>query len=442
MDDFNRLYTEAVEFLDSKQAYFLTHVLNMGSPCLSGEVDTAAVGLQDGKLVFWVNPDFASLLDGPGLAFVLSHETLHAKLKHPQMSQDFDSKELFNKAADAVINDYLVNILDIDLAVVDGMEFVTGLNSVGVDCEWFSVREVYEMLICQGSSATEATCSGGNVVVDASDLDESDGGFAYLPDDFDISDFLDGSDENIWPDSLPSVEVEGFGCSVAPGVSPVKEVALDKNLTLNWVELLREVIPDFGMSGSGKSRASVSYHARPRKLSGFYAKGVDVALPVSRPNPKGRLKDRQLPRVVLALDTSGSISANTVRRFLSLARSVPDAKAEVFTCTFTTSYMPLDVKNPKYVSGGTNFSAVEDFIRLEVLPKSGNAYPDMVIVVTDGQSAFYGSSPTAGHLPSWKWLIDSKQNVSYFKRMGVFNYSRDGLEVEDKNVSVLDTYVK
>jgi predicted metal-dependent peptidase len=140
---FDQKYHEAINYLDENFTYFLTHVLNAGKPRQSGIVPTACVALPTKStrledFEFHFNPDFAETLDDEEMGFVLAHETMHVLLNHLELGQHFDNPQIFNLAADAVINDYLV---DLGLEMVEGG--VTGEALVGHSCAHSTVAEVY-----------------------------------------------------------------------------------------------------------------------------------------------------------------------------------------------------------------------------------------------------------------------------------------------------------
>jgi predicted metal-dependent peptidase len=201
------LYTEAIDYLDTNYAYFLTHVLKIGKPEWTTAMDTAAVMLDLKDQAVWLgsgtgksddldynefkfvfNPTFASQLPIPILAFVLAHETMHIILNHLKLSRTFvDVKKLrklqeareqgrglkkdeiadmikqnqnamrFNIAADCVINDYLANA---------GFEMwehcMRGEKVVGTDCSNLTVTEVYQLLLKQANQQPQQcqTCGG------------------------------------------------------------------------------------------------------------------------------------------------------------------------------------------------------------------------------------------------------------------------------------------
>jgi predicted metal-dependent peptidase len=108
----------------------------------------------------------------------------------------------------------------------------------------------------------------------------------------------------------------------------------------------------------------------------------------------------------MALDTSGSIGDDTARKFITLARSIPRDNIHLEVITFTDSVMPLDLDNPRFQSGGTSFSPIENYIRSTVMPKYKNKYPSSVVVITDGDASFYGAKPEDKHKDNWFWLLD------------------------------------
>jgi len=127
------------------------------------------------------------------------------------------------------------------------------------------------------------------------------------------------------------------------------------------------------------------------------------------PNPEGEGRHKgKKPAIVLALDTSGSISAQDKNRFISLAQSIPQDKIELFACTFTTSVRPLDLENPRFLNGGTAFGPIHDWIMKDVLPHT-KTYPKAVVVVTDGMASFYPQAmATEEQKKGWFWLHTRK----------------------------------
>jgi hypothetical protein len=117
--------------------------------------------------------------------------------------------------------------------------------------------------------------------------------------------------------------------------------------------------------------------------------------------------------------TSGSIGQDDANKFVNLARSVPQQKIKLFVCTFTTQYMELDLENPQWNSGGTSFSAIDDYIRDIVMPQNRKQYPKGVVVITDGCASFdRGGSPDKDQEKGWYWLLTQGGRYGYGNQPG------------------------
>ena len=103
--------------------------------------------------------------------------------------------------------------------------------------------------------------------------------------------------------------------------------------------------------------------------------------------------------VLMAIDTSGSISRSVLDRFLCVARSIPADRVLLTAISFDTKVYPVDIwENVPVIrgGGGTSFMAVETFATQQI-----GRYPDLVVVLTDG----YAPRPVIQHPDRWFWLI-------------------------------------
>jgi len=485
------LYGDAIRYLDENYTYFLTNVLNIGSPMWTTSIPTAAVTMdKDAKnqdtFGFIFNPKFGSSLTTEQFAFILAHETLHIVLYHLNLSLNFDNKEVFNVAADAVINDYLDGA---GLELIDGI--CRGESLVGYNCANCTVTDVYHDIInnpetmkklgqgecesCGGSGeeGDDSACGGsgqddkGNPCDDCGGSGkgkcpdcngcgkQGQGGGGYVI--IDSHDWMHNP-ENIkkfkeamaaagvkpedLPDDLEEILTEAqntYEKTQMAGNGVGKEEFLqEQKVTIKWAELLEKVDPDmFRMPGAGP-RPITSFRQPRRKLAGM-ASFSDAILPCLETPDKGKLTNRsdRKPSIVVALDTSGSIGTETANKFVNLGRSIPQDKVNVFACTFTSRYQPLDLDNPRWNSGGTCFSAIEDFIRTEVLHQNENKYPSAVVVVTDGHASFPRSRPNTVQAEGWFWLLLG----DYEKQLAVSNFANSHHGFKKENFDTLDGYV-
>jgi hypothetical protein len=180
---------------------------------------------------------------------------------------------------------------------------------------------------------------------------------------------------------------------------------------LAWQEFLHDLVPDPYLEGRGPGPPRrPSYHHPHRKLAAF----DEVTLPVPRRGKRGGPRNTSKPRVVIAIDTSGSLKRDQARQLISLAKSIPKRRAELYVCSFTTEYTEINLQRPEFPIGYTNLSAIEEFIQDRVIRqrRGQDRYPQAVIVMTDGKSTFNGIAPEEKYHTRWNWLLTEKPQPS------------------------------
>lgn len=422
--DYKQGYRDSVDFLDENFAFFLTHILNMGTPHLDASVPTAAVMIpKDGKPAdfrFAFNPNLFALLTTEERAFVLGHETLHVLLNHlsllvrGQAAGKFKDGRKFNIAADCVINDWLVNMGLEPGRLADFGAF--GPKVVGYDCSNATVSEVYVNIPEQDP---DEQGEGGEGSGDPLEEFLKGAGSGQGGQGFDDHEWLKGATQEQqdaaeamskgadMPEDLTDKKDDDQSTSkygnpgggAGSGQGALQSFIEKKGVTMAWAELLREIDPDAFKSGGDRPRPS--YHKARRKIIGVAnAYDTPIILPVEREvyNPRG-----ECPAIFMALDVSGSC-AHHANTFVTLARSVPQKKIKLFAATFSDGCEYLDLENPKWRGGGTSFSPIENYIRTKVVPELGH-YPKAVVVVTDGEGHFGGIKPEGKNADKWLWLL-------------------------------------
>jgi predicted metal-dependent peptidase len=415
-------FDQGLEYLNQEYPFFVTHVLNIGPPRWTNEIDTAAVQTftpeQTDDFQFIFNPEFSKQLPPAEIGFVAAHETMHILLNHLKLAQQFDDHRLFNLSADAVINDFLY---EQGLELPEGV--VTGQDLIGEDCSNLTVSEVYsraELEQINNSSSQpgdsdstkdqfrslddhqwlHADPNDDNTKQAIADIEQ-----AYQQVKDQLPDQIDEMRDTVATPSSFSAQQAGSGDD-----NQLRKWREDRGLSLAWEDLLNEIDPDILADLSKSPPPRHSFSRRPRNLLAF----PDTILPTIHKPEKDSGKNKEKPTIVMALDTSGSIGSKTANQFVTLAKSIPQDKVNLFACTFTTRYRDLDLDQPSFSSGGTSFSAIEEYIQNKVIghtaPNSSqilNNYPKSVIVITDGYSSFNrGLKPSNQQLDeSWMWLI-------------------------------------
>lgn len=394
--DLNNHYHDAIKWCDNETfAYFVTDLLNIGSPVWDTSIPTACVSVPSdtanlSDFQYRFNPDFAAGLEPSTLAFVAAHETLHIVLNHLRLGKTYADPKLFNIAADCVINDYLASQgFDVPDWVMRGEE------KVGFDTANATVSEVYTAL-AQAEAAGDQQDEGepGDGLVDdhswIHNASDQQGDAAEA-----AGNIADGNgnvpqEVKDTKSDVPGGGGQGFGIE-----NGSRSYFRDGKVSLRWERLLRRVNPD-AFKGAAQRASWVS---RPRRIAGM----PEAILPDYDTN-RNRSGRQNQPAIVIALDTSGSIADDDARRFVNLARSVPKGKIKLFPMTFTTEARDLDLDNPQYVGGGTEFGCIETYIQENVVPKLGH-YPKAVVVITDGEATFCSAQVDERNKKSWTWLV-------------------------------------
>ena len=450
----DRKYQRSIDYLDENFAFFLTHVLNMGDPEWRNDVPTAAVALpkdendfRNFKYVF--NPTFADALSDNDLAFIMAHETMHILLNHLRLHRTFDRPDVFNIAADCVINDYL------DSMGLTAPEYVmTGEKNVGYNCANATVGEVYRALMKnppqqqdgqgqgdggggqgqpgqggggQGDGQPQQPMQGNGQAIDDHSWMEPEKQGASA-DDREQQEkaadriYEDTKNQEGVPSPMQDTRDDDNSASKygSPGGGPgsqgpgaLMSWAKQKGVGLKWAELLKRINPDVFKSRRGP-RPRTSWRVQRRKLNGIAGRYPDVRLPIyEKPSSQ---TGGETPAIVMALDTSGSC-ISYADTFITLAKSIPQDRIKLFPCTFTTAYQELDLNDPKYSSGGTHFDCIEQFIEDKVVPQLGH-YPKSVVVITDGEASFSNKMPKGEHKDRWLWLLTDGGRYKYSELPG------------------------
>ena len=445
-------YLEATRYLDDNYAYFLTHVLNIGSIESTGAVPTAAVAVPhtskdiDKDFRFLFNVEFARKLDTREMAFVMGHETMHILLNHLKLFKrdEFawsstcqndckanakaagkksvadpekghkglchecaNLQRKSNIAADCVINDYLVG-----MGMTPPENLFHGKAVVGYNCAHATVSQVFhdipdDFMKCDGScqpsdgSGEGTPCDGSCGKGQADGFDEIDDHGWMRDSDEGQEDAADkiGNENPHTPSELDRTKQDDqYQGQLNPGkgAGSKQEFSELNGVGLKWGELLEKVDP-FVFKEGPKPKAS--WQRNPRKAAAF---GERTRLPVYDTGNRGI--GGKKPAIVMAIDTSGSIGPEQANQFINMARSVPLQKVKLFTCTFTSEYMELDLEEPEWVSGGTCFDAISSYIEDCVMPHNHKKYPTAVVVVSDGAASFPNKYPH-GNENAWWWLL-------------------------------------
>ena len=321
------------------------------------EVEHIPTAGTDGR-TFMFNRDFIQSLDNAELDFLVGHEVLHCVFDHMTAREDRDHM-LFNMAADYNINMTLVE-QNIGKPI---SEDKLGGGKICLDWKYRGMNsyEIYDDLLKEGAV--------GETMDVHFELGEGDDKTDGEGQSVNVGDGPTEEERKQLADEIKQAVINA--CQHAGGDVPSNIKRMIAELIepkMNWRELLRSQLES--------SIKSDFTFMRPSKRSG------EVIFP-------GMNKDEQLD-VVIALDTSGSISADMLREFLSEVQGIMSQYAdykirvmqfdtnvygdEVFTAEDGRDITEYDIIG----GGGTDFDSVYTHL------VENSIEPDQLIMFTDG----------------------------------------------------------
>lgn len=443
----NDHYEKSLGIIEDQYPYFTTEVIGTGTPRASTQVDTAAISWDPKnpeKWSFIFNEEFAEKLNEDEMAFIVAHETMHVALRHFDICSSFDDPIRFNIAADCVINDFLVGN---GMSPPEGL--CTGQDYINRNASGMTVSDVYALLPDEVNQDNPDYGGGQGGQVDEHDWMLSDEAKEALGKAMDAVE--KGS---VAPSDLDNIMDEDKLAEGGWSKEGVGNVVVDDHeygFSGDWLKLLMKVNPmlrrEFGLGPKPRS----TFRTPSRKVGHMYP---DILVPryesiegggdISRSDKKAS--------IVLAVDVSGSIPTEWVRKFRALIMSKPK-KMHMYCCTFDTDYHEvLDVNNPVNTGGGTDFSAIQAFINDRVMPDLGQ-YPRAVCVITDGQARFSSyyhpeSTPTQAQLDNFLFMVPGWNPDIEYSGGAVGSYAKSGnsigndITVDIEQIHDLNEYIE
>lgn len=143
----------------------------------------------------------------------------------------------------------------------------------------------------------------------------------------------------------------------------------------------------------------------------------DVYPDVILPNILDRDVTKHTLKLLIAIDTSGSMSGDILRRFVATISKLPDKYVSPTVITFDVKAYPvpyehfLDGDVQLWGRGGTDFEAIKKWIN-----KQDDKF-DQVVVLTDG----YADRPNLNdeQKKRWSWVISPKGTTEYVEDEGM-----------------------
>lgn len=324
---------------------------------MTDQVPTAAV---DDKGRIYANPEFIKSLGNDQIMFVLAHECMHAVFAHRLRIHDRDHF-LWNVAGDAVIN-HMLKECNVGKPI-EGM----------VDFDWVTdettAEEVYEKLLKDGKKQKQQLTISMNDLTDKTPKQEGDpAGGGNRPTDSEVAAAIQEGKMEIAA-AYQGEKLRGCG---GGALGSIVEAML--KVKVPWYELLERYMV-------GKHRSGVTWN-RPNKR---YLR--TAYLP-------GKTTTPAMGRVVIGVDTSGSIGDEEMAEFLgNVARICELCDPESVDILYTTDKVEeaehfergdysFESRHNRWC-GGTDMCAVTEWA-----DETYDGDVDVTIIFTDGYTPF------------------------------------------------------
>lgn len=347
------------------------------------KIGTAAT---DGRSVF-IDEDFFTQIEDKEVDGVLAHETMHVAHNH-MCRQEGRDHNLWNQACDYAINGIL---LSHGFHLPKGRLYNPRYNGR-------SAEEIYDYLMNEQQQKQEQEQKEDKQGQEDKDKDGKGQGDKNEKKDGKGQGNQDGKENETVSDP------GGCGAVIAPKTEKEK-IELDKEIKQKIAEALSVKPGNMGADVEREIRniiePALAWDIILRDMLEMTGRNdYDWTRPSDRHIGRGlvlpSLHNLEMPPVVVAIDTSGSMNSNDLERAARQASAVLEAfdtEVHVIYCntqitgtqTFTRNDMPL--KFEAHGGGGTKFSPVFEYIENEALS------PTCVVYFTDLECNDYPEEP-------------------------------------------------
>ena len=383
-------------------------------PMVEGDPRWCETTYSDGK-TFYYNSDYIDALDNEQTQFALSHEALHCALSH-FYRRGHRVKHRWELACDYAVNPLLIN---------DGLKPTPDAQHLR-EYEGMTAEEIYPCLEDNDNDEerdledkTDSDDNEDNKSEENQDM--SDGGSDKERQKNDASEGSGNEQE----------EQDGSGQRGAPKPSPLSQ-GEQEDLSTQWQQRMAAAAQAAIQSGKleGEMARMVDYLLQPKLpwrmlLARYMTMTARDDYSYSRPSSRRgdpavypSLRSHET-NVVVAIDTSGSISADEIQEFISeidAIKSQVRARITLLTCDSELNYgcpwtfeawdefaMDIDIRG----GGGTDFKPVFNWVQEQ------DSVPDLLMYFTDAEGLF----PKAEPLYPVLWLVKGKEAVPFGQRI-------------------------
>ena len=317
-------------------------------------VDTACVTISGINYELVVNEDYWNTSSEEQQLATLKHELLHVCLFHLEMFGNFPNRELFNIAADMEVNSYIDKVQDDDFVRAENWGF-----PVRQGVKWY--YEHIQQNLSENKNKGNSTQKGS------------------LPDvknhkSWKIMENMSDSEKQLLHNQMDYIMKNATECVIKnhgsiPGemAEYIKNLLKPKPPVFNWKSYLRRLV---GMAEK------------------YYLK-ITRKKPSKRFESASGVRHKHFQNVLVAVDTSGSVSTKELADFYAEMKNISRSGAEidVVECDagITNMYPLSKWDGSVHGRGGTSFRPVFDFFN-----KKGKKEYSALIYFTDGYCGIEG----------------------------------------------------
>lgn len=396
--------------LDNKNRIFYA-IVSIPTVYFTKSLDTLGIYLDrtTHEVVMGINPEFFFTKTIEERIFLLCHEAMHVLLEHLYTTNE--GTPIANIAQDIVINESLLRDY-----YFKASKMTTLLKTICLVDTIFSPEEITEHNIVKDGSWAYYNdllkklkpmlnikiklCKNGKLG-NLGDLTED------MLDDLlkDVVDKLSKEELEALKDYIREL-YKNAGKDAMGKIFSIINAKLNKKV--NWKSLLKQ---EYATLIDRKEIEVYNFQKVARKNS---------LLPSGLLIPNLNLtstKKVEKHNVAFFLDVSGSC-LDFSQKFFAFAKTLPENMCKAHFFSFDTEVYEIKLKNKKLIGGGgTAFDIIE------AKCATMKPYPDLVIVVTDGD----GSPVVPKHPKRWTWFLTSSCNETYIhaksKRHILDNYA-------------------
>lgn len=416
-------------------------VWQMGKPCFTDMVDTAAVQFDEtGEFIYFhFNPVFWSRLDFYGKLFVICHEALHVVLNHGLRIKDAGiNRRAANSALDIVVNHLLCRSFGFERAKIDSI--ITPIFQTMGEEKGMPQKDgepdpglCWVDTVFRGRKPTPPDDEMFEFYYNLFDKVFGDGfpgegdGLGLPGNSMDDHSFMGGKSDE-WDKVIDRLS-EGLSDEEKEPLKPIVQKHFQKPKEARNQQAGTGTGGQWVFANVNKVKKKKKWETVIKKWAKKYIRPQfydleqwarlnrrltmlprDMFLP-SEMEYEDESKEKTRIKVYFFLDTSGSCWG-LKDRFFQAAMSLPEDRFDIRLFCFDTMIQETSLASKKiYGGGGTSFSIMEAWIQREI-QQEGGKYPEAVFVITDG----YGDRINPERPEKWYWFITSGGTRSYIHK--------------------------